>query len=167
VVSTTRWRRGAHTGTIDSMLALVVILLSAAGTTGCVQPSGTSGATALSKPWTLGIERMHGDPEPQLPFSNRFIADLAAMPRVQVVFLGPDRNSFAFSAWSDGKVLVEPWLHGEGNCMNFTYTIFQSGQQQGVFGQVVPTMPAGVEPDSACVDRAAGQFYQTLVMQGL
>jgi hypothetical protein len=167
VVSATRWRREAHTRTINQMPTLAAILLSAAGVTGCVQPSGTFGATALSKSWMLGIERMRGDPEPQLPFTNRFIADLAAMPRVQVVFLGPDRNSFAFSAWSDGKVLVAPWLHGEGNCMNFTYTIFQSGQQQAVLGQMVPTMPAGVEPDSACVDRAAGQFYQTLVMQGL
>jgi hypothetical protein len=32
---------------------------------------------------------------------------------------------------------------------------------------VVAAMPAGVEPDSACVDRAAAQFYRTLVIQGL
>jgi hypothetical protein len=51
--------------------------------------------------------------------------------------------------------------------MNLTYTILQSGQQQATFGQVVATMPAGVEPDSACVDRAAAQFYRTLVIQGL
>jgi hypothetical protein len=40
-------------------------------------------------------------------------------------------------------------------------------EQQGVFGLVIPPMPAGVEPDSACVDRAATQFYQSLVRQGL
>jgi hypothetical protein len=161
------WNRNSNRRKADPEMALAVLLLSAICMTGCVQPSGTSGATALSKSWMVGIERMRGDPEPQLPFTNRFIADLAAMPRVQVVFLGPDRNSFAFSAWTAGKVLVSPWLHGEGNCMNITYTIFQSGEQEAVFGQVIPPTLAGAEPDSACVDRAAGQFYQTLVLQGL
>lgn len=153
--------------TRDRVATLAKLLLSAAGITGCAQPSGTLGPAALSKPWMLGIERMRGDPEPQLPFTNQFIADLAAMPNVQVVFLGSDRNNFAFHAWSGDKLRVSPWLHGEGNCMNLTYTIVQSGQQQAVFGQVVPLLPAGVEPDSACVDRAAGEFYQTLAKQGL
>ena len=146
---------------------LAVLLLTAFGVAGCVQPSGVPGATTLSNTWMLGIERMHDDPEPQLPFTNRFIADLAAMPSVQVVFAGNDRNSFLFNAWRGDKVLVSPWLHGEGNCMNLTYTIFQSGEQQAVFGLVIVRMPAGTEPDSACVDRAAGQFYQALVTQGL
>lgn len=151
------------------MTAPATILLLAAGMAGCVQtqPGGTVATTALSKPWMLGIERMRLDPEPQLPFTNRFIADLSAMPNAQVVFLGSDRNSFLFSGWSGGKVLVSPWLHGEGNCMTLTYTIFQTGEQQAVFGLVIPPLPAGVEPDSACVDRAATQFYQALVKQGL
>jgi hypothetical protein len=151
------------------MTAPATILLLAAGMAGCVQtqPGGTAAMPALSKPWMLGIERMRVDPEPQLPFTNRFIADLSAMPNVQVVFLGSERNSFLFNGWSGGKVLVSPWLHGEGNCMTLTYTIFQAGEQQGVFGLVIPPMPAGVEPDSACVDRAATQFYQSLVRQGL
>jgi hypothetical protein len=151
------------------MTAPAMILLLAAGMAGCVQtqPGGTAAMPALSKPWMLGIERMRVDPEPQLPFTNRFIADLSAMPNVQVVFLGSDRNSFLFNGWSGGKVLVSPWLHGEGNCMTLTYTIFQAGEQQGVFGLVIPPMPAGVEPDSACVDRAVTQFYQSLVRQGL
>ncbi len=156
-----------RTSTTGGPLALATVLLSAAGLFGCVPPSGVPGTTALSKPWMLGIERMRGDPEQQLPFTNRFIADLAAMPQVQVVFVGNDRNGFLFNAWSGGKVLVSPWLHGEGNCMNLTYTIFQSGEQQAVFGVVIGTMPAGTEPDSACVDRAAAQFYRTLVIQGL
>jgi hypothetical protein len=115
----------------------------------------------------FGIERMHGDPEPQLPYTNQFIAVLAAMPSVQIVFVGDERNRFAFNAWTGGKVLVSPWLRGEGNCMNITYTIFVTGQQQAVFGQVVPAMSAGTEAAPACVDRAAGQFYQALVIQGL
>jgi hypothetical protein len=49
--------------------------------------------------------------------------------------------------------------------MNLTYTIFQSGEKQAVLGLVVGPMPAGAEPDSACVDRAATQFYQALVSQ--
>ena len=89
------------------------------------------------------------------------------MPSVQIVYVGDERNRFAFNAWTGGKVLVSPWLRGEGNCMNITYTIFASGQQQAVFGQVVPSMFAGKEPDSACVDRAAAQFYRALVVQGL
>ena len=151
------------------MTAPVMILLLAAGMAGCVQtqPGGSPAMPVLGKPWMLGIERMHADPEPQLPFTNRFIADLSAMPNVQVVFLGSDRNSFLFNSWSDAKVLVSPWLHGEGNCMTFTYTIFQSGEQQAVFGLVIPPTAAGAEPDPACVDRAATQLYQALVHQGL
>ena len=142
------------------------IILAAIVTTAC-QPIGVPGSTALRQSWMFGVERMRGDPEPQLPYTNQFIADLAAMPSVQVVFMGDERNRFAFNAWAGGKVLVSPWLRGEGNCMNITYTIFQSGQQQSVFGQVIPATPAGTEPDSACVDRAAGQFYRALVIQGL
>jgi hypothetical protein len=156
-----------HTRSVDRLTTLAKALLPTVGLAGCVPPSGVPGTTALNSPWMLGIERMHDDPEPQLPFTNRFIADLAAMPRTRVVFVGTDRNSFAFNAWSADKVLVSPWLHAEGNCMNVTYTIFQSGQQQAAFGTVVAALPAGVEPDSACVDRAAAQLYRTLVIQGL
>jgi hypothetical protein len=145
---------------------LLPIMLAALGMTTC-QPAGVPGATALTKSWMFGIERMRGDPEPQLPYTNQFIANLAAMPSVQVVYLGDERNRYAFNAWTGGKVLVAPWLRGEGNCMNITYTVFEAGQQQAVFGVVVPAMWAGTEPDSACVDRATGQFYRALVVQGL
>jgi hypothetical protein len=115
----------------------------------------------------LGIERMQGDPMPRLPFTNRLIADVAAMPKTQVVFLGMQDNSFLFDAWQGPKLRIAPWLHGEGNCMNLSYTIFDAGQQQGLFGLIIAPLPAGVEPDSACVDRAASQFYQALILQGL
>jgi hypothetical protein len=115
----------------------------------------------------FGVETMRSDPAPQLPYTNRFIADLSAMPNVQVVWLGEERNNFLFSAWTGEKVLVSPWLHGEGNCMNLTYTIFQSGEKQAVLGLVVAPMWAGTEPDSACVDRAVTPFYQALVTQRL
>jgi hypothetical protein len=94
-----------HTRTIDRLPILAKVLLPAVGLAGCVQPSGVPGTTTLNNPWMLGIERMHDDPEPQLPFTNRFIADLAAMPRTQVVFVGTDRNSFAFNAWSGIRFL--------------------------------------------------------------
>jgi hypothetical protein len=123
--------------------------------------------TSLGQQWMLGIERMEGDPMPRLPFTNRFIADVAAMPKTQVVFLGTQNNSFLFDAWQGPKLRVAPWLHGEGNCMNMSYTIFESGQQQALFGLIIPALPAGVEPDSACVDRAASQFYKALVVQGM
>jgi hypothetical protein len=137
------------------------------GLAACAQPVAVPSATALGKPWLLGVERMQGDAGPQLPFTNRFIADLSAMPNIRVVYVGDDRNSFLFNGSKEDRVLVSPWLHGEGNCMNLTYTISQSGEQRAVFGLVIAPMPAGVEPDSACVDRAAGQFYQAMVIQGM
>jgi hypothetical protein len=155
------------TPTTDRVTALAEVLLLVAGMAGCA-PSGTAPEPlALSKPWMLGIERMRGDAGLELPFTNRFITDLSAMPKAQVVFLGSDRNSFLFNAWSGGKVLVSPWLHHEGTCMKLTYTIYRSGQQQAVFGLLIAPVPAGAEPDAACVDRAAGQFYQALAAQGL
>ncbi len=153
--------------TTDRLTALAEVLLLVAGMTGCSQYGSGPGTSALSKSWMLGIERMRGDPGPELPFTNRFITDLSAMPKTQVVFLGSDRNGFLFNAWSGGKVLVSPWLHHDGTCMTLTYTIYLSGQQQAVFGLVIAPAPAGAEPDSACVDRAAGQFYQALAAQGL
>ena len=152
---------------MDGVTAVAKALLLGAGMAGCAQPGSVPAPPALSQTWMLGVERMLGDPEPQLPFTNRFVADLSAMPKVQVVYLDNDRNGFLFNAWSAGKMRVSSWLHGQGNCMTLTYTIFQAGEQQAVLGLVVAPMPAGVEPDSACVDRAAGQFYQALVMQGL
>jgi len=146
---------------------LILVLLSVAGTTSCVPPAGASWPVALSKPWMFGVETMRGDPEPQLPFTNRFIANLSAMPNVQVVYLGGEGNRFLFSAWTGNKVLVSPWLRAGGNCMDLTYTLFQSGEQQVVLGLVVAPLPAGTEPDSACVDRATTQFYQALVVQRL
>ena len=146
---------------------LILVLLSVAGTTSCVPPAGASWPVALSKPWMFGVETMRGDPEPQLPFTNRFIANLSAMPNVQVVYVDDPRNSAPFASWQGGKLLVSPWLHGEGNCMNIIYTILVSGQQQPAFGLVIPPLPAGQEPDSACVDRATTAFYQALVVQGL
>jgi hypothetical protein len=156
-----------RTAAMDRVKALTQSVLLAAGIAGCAQPIGVPGPMALSQPWMLGIERMRDDPGPQLPFTNRFIADLSAMPKAQVVFLDGPRNSTLFNEWSGGKVLVSPLLHSQGSCMNLTFTIFRSGQPQEVFGLVVAPIPAGVEPISACVDRAAGQLYQALVTQGL
>jgi hypothetical protein len=142
----------------------LLVLACLLGSSGCT-PYGVPGVTSLQRTWLFGVERMRGDPEPQLPFTNRFIEDLSAMPNVQVVSAAD--NQAAFSGWTRPKLLVSPWLHGEGNCMNITYTLFDVGQQQGTFGQIIPRMPAGVEPDAACVDRAAAEFYRTLVIQGL
>lgn len=152
---------------LRQMLRLGTAVLSAAGAAGCMQPIGTAWPVALSRSWMFGIETMRGDPAPQLPYTNRFIADLAAMPNVQVVWMGEERNSFAFNAWKGEKVLVSSWLRAQGNCMDLTYTIFQSGEKQAVLGLIVGPMPAGTEPDSACVDRAVTQFYQALVTQRL
>ena len=112
---------------------LTSIVLVGIGTTAC-QPANVPGSTALRSSWMFGIERMRGDPAPQLPYTNQFIVNLAAMPNVQIVSVDDDRNRLAFNAWTGGKVLVSPWLHGEGNCMNITYTVFESGQHQQTCG---------------------------------
>ncbi len=152
----------------------MICLLLAAGVLGacacqCVGPpvAFSSGPTRLAERWLIGIERVRGDVLPVLPYTNRFLADLAAMPNTQVVYLGTERNGFLFDADRFRKLRVAPWLHGEGNCMTLTYTVYRAGQQQGTFGLAVPALAAGNEPDSACVDRAASNFYWSLVRQGL
>jgi hypothetical protein len=143
-------------------------MVAGASLSGCSQPfTNTASPTALRHSWMFGVERMRGDPEPQLPYTNRMIADLAAMPNVQVIFIGNERNQSPFASWQAGKLRISPWLYGEGNCMNITYTILQNGQQQPSYGLVIPPLAAGQEPEAACVDRAATQFYQALVVQGL
>jgi hypothetical protein len=147
-------------------LTLGVAALAAASVAAC-QPVSVPPPVALNRSWMFGVEAMRGDPAEQLPYTNRFIADLSAMPNVQVVYVGNDRNNFLFNSWQGEKVLISPWLRAEGNCMNLTYTVFQYGEKRAVFGLVVATLPAGIEPDSACVDRAVTQFYQALVTQRL
>jgi hypothetical protein len=150
--------------------ALVIcLLILAGGLGGCTIPAPAS----LAVPWMIGIERMANDAPPLLPFTNRFLADLAAMPNTQVVYLGAPENAFLFNAWRGNRLRVAPWLRSEGGlrsertCMSMTYWITQAGQSQDTFGLVVPKLPAGSEPDSACVDRAASDFYAALVVQGL
>lgn len=150
-----------------------ICLLLAVGVLGacacpCAAPSyGANGPVTLSQPWLIGIERMRGDVLPVLPYTNRFLADLAAMPNTRVVYLGTERNGFLFDADRAAKLRVAPWLHGEGNCMTLTYTVYRSGERQSAFGMAVSALAAGDEPDPACVDRAASGFYQSLVRQGL
>ena len=110
-------------------LAMVCLLLTAsllgACACQCAGPpvAGASGPTQLSQRWMIGIERIQGDVLPVLPYTNRFLADLAAMPNTLVVYLGPERNGFLFAADAARKLRVAPILHGEGNCMTFTYTV--------------------------------------------
>jgi hypothetical protein len=121
----------------------------------------------LVQTWMFGLERMRDDPLLLAPYTNRFLAGLAAQPKVRVVFVGGELNQFLFTALPAPKLRVMSWLRGQGSCMEITYTITQAGQQMATFGLVVPPLPAGPEPDSACVDRAATEFYRALVLQGL
>ena len=133
---------------------------------GCTPAVGPPPAT-LSGTWLFGIERMGDDSLLMMPFTNRFLERLAAMPNTQVIFVGAPRNEPLFSAFPGNKLRVHSWLRGEGNCMEFTYTVFQSGQREATYSRVVPALPAGEEPDSACVDRAVTSLYQALATQGL
>jgi hypothetical protein len=143
----------------------------AASLGGCVPvpapPPPAPSPGTLSQVWMIGIERMQGDSLLMLPFTNRFLAVLAGMPKTQVVFVASARNDPLFSAYPGNKLRVYPWLRGEGNCMEFTYSIFATGLQEARYSLIVPALAAGYEPDSACVDRAATGFYQALAIQGL
>jgi len=142
---------------------LLVGLLPAA----CVQPVDVPPPVSMARHWTIGVAPIVGDAEPRLPFTNRFIVDLSAMPNVSVSGLVARQDASAFQVAQGGKLSVAPVLHADGHCMDFSYTVMQEGQQQAVFGLVVPLLPAGTEPSSACVDRAATAFYQALVLQEL
>ena len=126
---------------------------------------GAACPAALPTTWMIGIEVMRDDVPPTLPFTNRLLADFAAMPNTQVVYLGTAQNEFLFSAYRGNKLRLGAWLHGGGACMTATYTIYQSGVQMDRLGLVVPKLQAGAEPYSACVDRFATDFYQALVLQ--
>jgi hypothetical protein len=140
----------------------------AAGVAGsCTPVYYTTAPTTLSQTWMIGIERMRNDPLLLAPNTNRFLAVLAAMPQVQVVFVGADRNDQMFSAYTGNKLRVYPALRTDNACMEFSTSVFRAGQQVVTYGLVVPPLPAGPEPDSACVDRAAASFYQSMVSEGL
>lgn len=139
------------------------------GLCGCAPAPPVAGvpAATLAQNWMFGIERMRDDPLLLAPYSNRLLADLSAMPHVRIVSLDNPTNGFLFQTLTAPKIRVMSWLRGERSCMQFTYTVLVIGQEAATFGQVVPALPVGPEPDSACVDRAATAFYHALVEQGL
>ena len=113
---------------------------------GCT-PVATSQPATLSQKWMIGVERMRDNSLLMAPFTNRFLAVLAGMPGTQLVYVGAPRNDPLFSAYTGNKLAVHSWLRGEGNCMEFTYVVFASGQQQATYSLVIPALPAGPEPD--------------------
>ncbi len=152
-------------------LAALLSMLGAALTlVACAYPpgvaSGVGGPMYLRHTLLIGIEPMVGDPLPGLPFTNRLLNGLAAMPSTRVVFLGSPRNAWPFGADPVWRLRLSPWLHGEGNCMTAQYTTYAAGQQQGVYGIITPRLAAGTETDLECVDRFATDFYRALVLQG-
>jgi hypothetical protein len=133
----------------------------------CAVCAANKGPTELSQHWLLGMNPMAGDPELLHPFTNRFMADLGGMPGVRAIDLAPSWNAHLFRTSPDDRIEVSTVLHGGGNCMEITYTVYRHGTEHGRFGQVVTPLYAGPEPDGACVDRAATQLYLTLVRAGL
>lgn len=149
-----RRRRAQHGAALVATLAV-----------GCTP--APSPPPVLAQHWMIGLERMRGDALFLAPYTNRFLATLAAMPMVQVVYLGADQNEHLFGAWTAPKLHVYPALRAEGACMQITYTKLVEGQLQTTYGLVIPALPAGAEPDPECVDRAASDFYSALTRQGL
>ena len=147
---------------LRSCLAAAVLLMLG----GCT-PAQPDQPASLTRQWMIGIAPMTNDPVLMHPSANRFLATLAAMPKTSVVWLGSDVNVQQFNVWPGDKLLVRPTLHAGADCMQFTYAVERGGQQRGLYGLVVPALPAGPEPDPACIDRAASDFYRQLVRQGL
>jgi hypothetical protein len=133
---------------------------------GCT-PANYTPPPTLSQQWMIGVEAMDNDPVQMQPFTNRFMAALAGMPKTQLVWLGSDVNAHRFSAYPADKLLVRSSLRANGSCMQITYTVMRGGQNVGSYGLVIAPPLAGVEPTDACVDRAASEFYRELAQQGL
>ncbi len=147
-----------------SFLAALPLLFALAGC--AAYPPGAGAPLYLSHTVLIGIEPIVGDPMPGLPFTNRLLNGLAAMPDMQVVFLGSPRNAWPFGADPAWRIRLSPWLHGEGYCMTAQYTTYAAGQQQGIYGIITPPLSAGTETDLECVDRFATDFYRALGRQG-
>lgn len=131
------------------------------------QPANTPRPVFLAQRWTVGVVHMQGDVGIRLPYTNQFITALGAMPNVSVLYLGTREEQSAFENERGPRVKVEPWLGLNGACMSSTYTIYQKSELRSMFGLVTPAPAAGEEPQSACVDRAATQLYQAMVLQGM
>lgn len=123
--------------------------------------------TQLSQRWLLGVGTMAGDPKLLRPYTNRFMADLGAMPGVKIVDISPAWNAHYFRTSEDDRIEVVPVLHAEGNCMEITYTVYRHGVEHGRSGLVVTPLYAGPESDGACIDRAATQLYLAMARAGL
>jgi len=114
----------------------------------------------------VGIERVQGDAQPGLPFTNRLLADLAAMPNLQVVYLGTDRNAWPFATDRAWTIRLAAWLHGGGCCMTANYAVHVAGQIEGNYALITPRLVAGTESDLGCIDRFATDFFLALARQG-
>jgi hypothetical protein len=146
-------------------LAGVIVSLGGCVCLPCTQDSH-GGPFALRQTWMVGMDRMRGDAEPGLPYTNRLLADLAAMPGVQVVYTGTERNAWPFQADPDRRLRLATWLHGGGACMTANYSAYAAGQQEGSYALTTPVLYAGSETDLGCIDRFATDFYLALVRQG-
>jgi hypothetical protein len=146
----------------------VVLAVWMSGCAHCVpcKQDSHGGPVVLRGDWMIGIEPVVGDANPLLPYTNRLLTDLAAMPKIQVIYAGSERNAWPFQAQSGQTIGLAPWLHGDGQCMTANYVVRVSGQETGRYSLITPRLTAGTESDIGCVDRFATGFYLALVRQG-
>ena len=133
----------------------------------CAPCAVAKAPTQLSRHWLLGMGVMTGDAALLRPYTNRFMADLGAMPGVRIIDITPPWNAHLFRSSEDDHIEVVPVLHAEGNCMEITYTVYRHGTEQGRYSVVVTPLYSGPETDGACVDRAATQLYLAMARNGL
>lgn len=121
--------------------------------------------TSLRNQVFVGIEPVRraepGQPDP----TQRLLANLAAMPNMMVVDLGPPRNAHDFDSLAANKVRLFSGLEAGPFCMRASYGVFLAGQLRYSSGMVIPRQE--VTNYDACIDLFATRLYGDLVRQGL
>jgi hypothetical protein len=136
----------------------LALFFSASLATGCTH-------TSLRNQVFVGIEPVRRAGPGQSDPTQRLLANLAAMPNMMVVDLGPPRNAHDFDSLAANKIRLFSGLEAGPFCMRASYGVFFAGQLRYSSGMVIPWQE--VTTYQACVDLFATRLYGDLVRQGL
>ena len=121
--------------------------------------------TSLRNQLFVGIERVRRAEPGQSDQTQRLLANLAAMPNMMVVDLGPPRNAHDFDSLSANKVRLFSGLEAGPFCLRASYGVFWAGQLRYSSGLAIPWQE--VTTYQACIELFATRLYGDLVRQGL
>ena len=123
---------------------------------------------ALTQPHLIEEWLMKNDFKPVVDHRFNLRGDWGAVD-CQVLRVEPNKTlSYTWDAM--GLESVVTWTltpTSTGTHLRMEQSGFRPDQQQATYGLAVPALAAGVESDPACIDRAASEFYWSLVRQGL